>query len=52
MIHFIKEVIFTGAAFETMQKNVIHIHQSFETFYRIFEVQSDIEYEKFIREES
>lgn len=41
---------FYRAAFETMQKNVVHIHQSFETFYRIFEVQSDIEYEKFIRE--
>ncbi|MBG9977527.1 HAD hydrolase-like protein [Facklamia tabacinasalis] len=41
---------FYRAAFETMQKNVIHIHQSFETFYRIFEVHSDIEYEKFIRE--
>lgn len=41
---------FYRAAFETMQEHVIQSQPSFESFNRIFDVQSDIEYEKFIRE--
>ena len=50
MIPFTKEVIFYRAAFETMQEHVIQIQPSFDSFYRVFDVQSDIEYEEFIRE--
>lgn len=41
---------FYRSVFETMQQNVIKINHSFKEFYHIFEIQSDIEYEKFIRE--
>ncbi|MBA5729635.1 hypothetical protein HW423_07540 [Aerococcaceae bacterium INB8] len=41
---------FYHAAFETMQEHVILIQPSFVSFYRVFDVQSDIEYEEFIRE--
>lgn len=41
---------FYRLAFNNMQAHVSSINASFESFYRVFEQASDIEYERFIRE--